>query len=361
MATVSTLGRAHRFEPEPDVEIVRCDSSHDLEWNRFVHSSPLASFYHRAEWRAINEQCFNHTTAYLAAFDRGRIVGVLPIVGIKSLLFGNIACSMPFVNYGGPAGESDQIETALLERAGQVADEWGVDYLEIRSLRLFGERYPCSLDKVSMTIDLDADPDALFNAFKGDQRKDIRRAYKNGFTAKFGTLELLDDFYEVLAESWRDLGTPIFGKEYLGSIVGAFPHSTRICMVYGADGTPGAGAFVGHQNGIVEGMWLGTRQAFRRQMIGYVLYWELIKDACLGGHRLFHLGRSTAESGGEQFKRKWNARTAQLYWQYLLRTRRDIPQLNVRNRKYHVAMAAWRRLPVSLTQVLGPKIARSIP
>jgi FemAB-related protein (PEP-CTERM system-associated) len=361
MATALTLEPDIRLEPEPNIEIVRCDSSHDAEWNRFVLSSQRASFYHRAEWRAINEECFHHDTAYLAAFADNRIVGVFPIVRVKSLLFGNIACSMPFVNYGGPAGENVRIEAALLERAGQVAEEWGVDYLEVRSLRFLGDRYLCSLDKVSMTIDLNRDPDVLFNAFKGDQRKDIRRAYKNGFTAKFGTLELLDDFYEVLAESLRDLGTPIFGKEYLAAIVGAFPHSTRICMVYGADGTLGGGAFVGQQNGIVEGMWLGTRQAFRRQMIGYVLYWELIKDACLGGHRLFHLGRSTAESGGEVFKKKWNARTAQLYWQYLLRTRQDIPQLNVRNRRYHLAMAAWRRLPVPLTQVLGPKIARYIP
>ena len=37
---------------------------------------------------------------------------------------------------------------------------------------------------------------------------------------------------------------------------------------------------MGHQSGVVEGLWLGTRAQFRRQMVGYVLYWEIIKDAC---------------------------------------------------------------------------------
>jgi FemAB-related protein (PEP-CTERM system-associated) len=276
-------------------------------------------------------------------------------------MFGNIACSLPFVNYGGPSGESPAIEDALLGAAREVADDWGVDYLEIRSQRHLGDRYPCSTHKVSMTVDLGPDPDQLFNAFKGDQRKDIRRAYKYGFTARFGLADLVDDFYAILSESWRDLGTPIFQKAYLDAVVASFPRSTRICMVYAADGTPAAGAFVGHQNGIVEGMWLGTRNQYRRQMVGYVLYWELIKDACLGGHTLFHLGRSTADSGSETFKRKWNARPAQLYWQYVLRTRSEIPQLNVKNPKYHLAMAAWRRLPVSITQQIGPLIARSLP
>jgi lipid II:glycine glycyltransferase (peptidoglycan interpeptide bridge formation enzyme) len=108
-------------------------------------------------------------------------------------------------------------------------------------------------------------------------------------------------------------------------------------------------------------MWLGTRAQYRRQLVGYVLYWELIKDACEQGHHIFHLGRSTADSGSEQFKKKWNATATQLFWHYLLRTRSEIPQLNVNNRKYQMAISAWRRMPVGLTQRIGPLIARSIP
>jgi lipid II:glycine glycyltransferase (peptidoglycan interpeptide bridge formation enzyme) len=112
---------------------------------------------------------------------------------------------------------------------------------------------------------------------------------------------------------------------------------------------------------VVEGMWLGMRAEFRKQMVGYVLYWELIKDACQRGYTRFHLGRSTAQSGGEQFKKKWNADAVQLYWQYILRTRDEIPALNVSNPRYQLAIKTWQKLPVPVTQVLGPFIARSIP
>jgi serine/alanine adding enzyme len=45
----------------------------------------------------------------------------------------------------------------------------------------------------------------------------------------------------------------------------------------------------------------------------------------------------------------------------VLRTRHSIPALNVNNPKYRLAINAWRRLPVTVTNALGPFLARSIP
>ena len=341
--------------------IVRCDTSHDERWNAFVHTAPNASFYHRVEWRGINERCFGHRSCYLAAEDAGRIVGIFPLVQLKSLLFGNIACSLPFVNYGGPCGETPEIERALLQAAAKVADEWRVDYVEIRSRHHLGPEYPSSEHKVSLTVGLGPDPEMLLNAFDRDHRREIRRGHKNGYSARFGGAELLDDFYLVMLESWRGLGTPIFARSYLQQICDAFPNAIRICVVHDASGVPAAAAFDGLHGTIVEGMWLGIRDEHKRQGVGYVLYWELIKHACEAGFACHHLGRSSVNSGAEQFKKKWNARPTQLYWHYMLRARKEIPQLNVDNSKYQFAIAAWKKLPIGWTERLGPLISRSIP
>jgi lipid II:glycine glycyltransferase (peptidoglycan interpeptide bridge formation enzyme) len=139
-----------------------------------------------------------------------------------------------------------------------------------------------------------------------------------------------------------------------------FPDITRLCVVY-AGQEPAAASLDMLAGETAEGLWLGSRAKFRRQYAGYVLYWELIKNACERGLKKFHLGRSKAQSGAEVFKKKWNAYPIQLYWQYVLRTRREIPQLNVDNPKYQLAIRAWQKLPVPVTQVIGPLIARSIP
>ena len=341
------------------MKIVHCDASQQDVWNASLHTLPGATLYHRYEWRDINQASFGHRSAYLAAVDQDRIVGLFPMVQVKSRLFGNIACSLPFVNYGGACAESEPIERQLLEAARDVANEWGVEYLEIRSRRPFAE-LPTSQHKVSMTVRLDRDPDVLWKAFTSAHRQDIRGAYKKGLTARIGGAELLDDFYAILSESWRDQGTPIYSRSYLQSVAAAFPDITRLCVVY-AGGEPAAASLDMLAGDTAEGLWLGARAKFRRQYAGYVLYWELIKNACERGLQEFHLGRSTTQSGGEIFKKKWNAYPVQLYWQYVLRTRREIPQLNVDNPKYRLAIKAWQKLPVPVTQVIGPFIARSIP
>ena len=342
------------------MKIVKCDVSHREAWNRYVAGAADGSLYHRYEWRDINAECFGHPSAYLAAMDGDRIVGVFPLVHVKSNLFGNIACSLPFVNYGGLSAADPEVEQALLKGAAEQAEAWRVEYLEIRTRRPLGDGLPTSEHKVSMTLDLDPDPDVLFKAFTTGHRQDIRRGYKNGLSARSGGAELLDDFYAVLSESWRDLGTPIYSKSYLARVAAVFPAESRLTVVY-ANGEPAAAAFYMIDRGVVEGMWLGSRGKFRRAHAGYVLYWELIKSACEAGAQRYHLGRSSVQSGGETFKKKWNAYPTQLYWQFMLRTRREIPQLNVDNPKYRLAIKAWQRLPVPVTQVIGPFIARSIP
>jgi FemAB-related protein (PEP-CTERM system-associated) len=341
------------------MDIILCDDTHRQAWNAYVDASPRATLYHRFEWRGVNSSCFGHRSAYLAGVEAGRIVGIFPIVRVKSPLFGSIACSLPFVNYGGPCGDSDAIEQALVDAAKPIMDEWRVDYLEIRSRRPL-ERLPTSEHKVSMTLDLDKDPELLFKKFTSAHRQDIRGGYKKGLVARLGGVELLSDFYAVLSESWRDMGTPIYARSYLETVARTFPEYTRICVIY-AGNEPAAASLDMLAGETAEGLWLGSRGKFRRQYAGYVLYWELIKNACERGLTRFHLGRSTTQSGGEVFKKKWNAYPIQLYWQYVLRTRRDIPQLNVTNPKYQFAIKAWQKLPVPVTQMLGPYIARSIP
>jgi FemAB-related protein (PEP-CTERM system-associated) len=343
------------------MRVIHCDASHREAWDAFVDTAPRASFYHRFAWKDVNEQVLGRRSTYLAAMDGSTIVGIFPFVHLRSRLFGNIACSMPFVNYGGVCTENADAEVLLLDEATRVCREAGVEYLEIRARALVGPELPTADHKVSMSIDLDPDPEVLFKGFKTGHRQDIRRAYKNGLTWKAGGMELLDAFYDVLSESWRDLGTPIYQKAYFEAILRTFPESTRLGVVLDANGTAIAAALDGMHGSTVEGMWLGTKSEYRRQLVGYVLYWELIKDACERKYARFHLGRSTVDSSGETFKKKWNASTTQLYWQYVLLKRPDVPQLNVSNPKYQFAINLWRRLPVSVTQSLGPFLARSIP
>lgn len=329
-------------------------------WDDFLARQPDGAFYHLYGWRRVNESAFGHRMLCLAARRDGRIDGILPLVFVQSRVFGRILCSMPFVNYGGIVAKDAESEASLLEAARDQARELRADYLELRSPRALQTEMPASLRKISMTIRLAPDPDTLWKGFSSKHRTGIRRVYKHGVTVAAGGPELLDAFYEVLAESWRNLGTPIYRKSYFAAILREFPKQTRLFVCRQGE-RPVAAAFNGEFNGVVEGMWMGSRPEARNLQAGYALYWEMIKDACERGFSRYHLGRSTTDSGGESFKKKWNAESQQLFWYYHRPQDGPMPELNVDNPRYRMAIAAWRRLPVSVTTTVGPLLARGIP
>ena len=70
----------------------------------------------------------------LAARDAaGTLEGVLPLVRVKSLVFGHFLVSQPFVNYGGPLGCDDAIRALVAEAERHGCGRWGVKLLELRS------------------------------------------------------------------------------------------------------------------------------------------------------------------------------------------------------------------------------------
>ena len=332
----------------------------EKSWNNYLKQNTQGNFYQRYEWKNIIESNFGHECNFMIAEQDHNVVGLFPMVYIKSNIFGKIISSMPFVNFGGLIGDSQDIVDLLLQEAETLAVKHCADYVEIRSLDSVSEQLPTSLKKISMTLDLDPDPDTLWNNFQSKHRTNIRRVYKENVHVEYGCLDLLDTFYHLMSQSWKGLGTPIYRKSYFESILKTFPEETLIFVAY-QDNIPVATAFNGYYKGTVEGMWAGALPSSRKTQPNYVLYWEMIKHACESGHKHFHLGRSSADSGAEAFKKKWKAYSKQLYWQYILNNQETMPELNVNNPKYNLAIKAWRKLPLKLTTIIGPMLARSIP
>ncbi|TVR56177.1 MAG: FemAB family PEP-CTERM system-associated protein [Gemmatimonadales bacterium] len=337
-------------------EATRADED---RWNRFLGRCPNGNFYLRYEWVRINQRELGHPSICLMAEEEGEVVGVFPMTRVRSRLFGDILASMPFVNLGGPAAGDPEVEAHLLEAALQRADGLGCDYLEIRSDRPLGE-LATKTHKVSMTIPLSEDPNVVWESFTSKHRKNIKRAYRNELRVEAGGVELLDDFYRVMEQGWRSLGTPLYRKSYFRAVVEEFGRDALLFVAY-HKGEPVATALTGCFGTRLEGMWAAGAPARSDLWANYVLYWEMIERACKLGFRHFHLGRSTAGSGAARFKARWNAEPEQLFWNYHLVQKEGIPELNPDNPKFDLAMRTWRKLPLPATRILGPRLARLLP
>lgn len=361
IVTGSPTTMPHSLDSEPPgaVSVRSALKGDGKAWNDFVRASPGGSFYLRYEWESVNRELLGCQTEFILAERDRRIVGVLPLVFVSSRLFGRFLCSMPFVNMGGPAAADPAVEALLVEEACRRADALRCDCLEIRADRPLPGLEAVSR-KVSMTLELESDPDVVWEAFSRKHRKNIRRTQARGIEVRSGGEELLNDFYHQMSLGWRGLGTPLYAREYFSGILERFGSDVRIFVAY-LDGVPIATALNGYFRDTVEGMWAAGDPEYRQMAANYVLYWEMIKDSCERGYRRFHLGRSSPDSGAVEFKAKWNAVAEPLHWNYHLVQAEEIPAVNPDNPKYKLAIRAWRRLPLSVTRILGSRLARFIP
>ena len=103
-------------------------------WDRFVHATPEATFFHLSGWRRVIEQAFGHSTHYALAEQDGCITGVLPLARMRTRLFGDALISTPFCVYGGPVAATPEAAAALADHAQDVMRAHGVPSLEFRRL-----------------------------------------------------------------------------------------------------------------------------------------------------------------------------------------------------------------------------------
>ena len=331
------------------------------EWDAFVAGCPGRSNYHQYGWRQVIEQSFGHRTHYFVARNRRReIRGVLPLAHMKSALFGNFLVSLPFFNYGGLLCAEEAAAGSLLETSRVLMGNLGAGHAELRHYLNPREGLASKLHKVTMILDLEPSPEEQWKKLDAKVRNQVRKAEKGGLSAVTGHLELLDGFYRVFCRNMRDLGTPVYSKDFFRNVLESFPDTTRIISVVLEGRTVASGLLCWYQ-GSLEVPWASSIRDFRELCPNNLLYWEAIKTAIGQGKKQFDFGRSTPGEGTFRFKKQWGAEPRQLHWNYLLSEGASLPELNPANPKYRLAIGLWQRLPVALTRVIGPPIVRNIP
>jgi FemAB-related protein (PEP-CTERM system-associated) len=305
------------------------------------------------------EDAFGHETLLLAALDsRDQLAGVLPLVRVKSFLFGHFLVSMPFLNYGGPLG-NDAAVRALAGHAVELADDGGADLMELRSRGELPLDLPASHRKVTVVLDLEpGDPESTFKALKSKVRSQVRRPTKEGLEVRFGA-DQLKPFYRVFAENMRDLGTPVLGKPVFEAMRDTFGESVWFGVAWLGDEPVAAGCGF-DWNGEFEMTWASSLRAHSRIAPNMLLYWRFIERAAETGLRTFNFGRCTPGGGTHRFKKQWGGRDEQLWW-YHRPSDAGESTPNPDEGALSLGPKLWRKLPMPIANVLGPGIVRYIP
>jgi serine/alanine adding enzyme len=329
-------------------------------WDAYVASMPDGSRYHQWAWQEAVCETFGHESYCLAATDDGEIKGILPLVRMRSRIFGHFLVSMPFSSYGGVLASTPDAQDALLVHAAELARELGVSHIELRQGSLEQIAWYDTTAKVTMEVELPTTVRQLSDRLSPKMRKRIRYARKNGLDPKWEGPEAVAHFYPVFAANMRNLGTPVYPRSWFDNICRRFPGETRILSLFD-QGRPVASAFISIYRDSVELPWAATLPESRDKFSPLLLYWTLLEWALESGYRRVDLGRCTPGSGNHDFKRRWVCREKALHWYYWLAPGTPVPKLRPDNPRYRIATQVWKHLPLNVANFLGPRIVRSIP
>jgi FemAB-related protein (PEP-CTERM system-associated) len=334
-------------------------------WDEYVRRASGSTFCHLTGWMRVVERTWQHQSYSLSAERADAIVGVLPLFHVQSRWFGSMLVSTPNAVYGGALGDDMDARRALITEAKQLALKLQVDYLELRDAGEVGDEAddPELRGKelyVTFEHPITTDEEALMRSFPRDLRRMVRQGPKHGLSSEVGREELLDEFYDVYATSVRNLGTPVFPKRLFAEYLREFPSACDILLI--RQGRQVAGAVMSfYFRDTVLPYYGGAYQEFYRAGVNNFMYWELMRRAAARGVTRFDFGRSKLGTGAYAFKQGWGMTERPLPYKYFLVRAKGLPNLNPTNPKFELMIAAWKRLPLSVTKLIGPRIVKNLP
>ena len=374
-------------------------------WDAYVRGHSNGGLYHLSGWGKVIESAYGHKPYYIMAIkethggnhnsNKGmtsasdsstwknekiskQVVGILPLVHMKHVLFGSKLFSLPFFDLGGVLADDEKVERMLVDHAIALGKHLDAKSLELRhenpllclsnlntrgssQLFAFGRHSPLRTNshKVRMLLDIPDSPESLMKSFKSKLRSQIKKPMKEGLTSKVGGSELLDDFYNVFLLNMRDLGSPVHSKSLIKIVLNEFPEEARICIVKKGKKPLAASVIIGFKK-ILENPWASALREYSKLSPNMLLYWTMLQFACEKGFEKFDFGRSTPDEGTYKFKQQWGARPSSLHWHcFSLRGRpRDMQTTD--KSKFNKGIQYWQKIPVPLTRIIGPMIRKHI-
>lgn len=322
-------------------------------WQEFVLKHPLGNFYHLPSWQKVLKNTFGYELKTIFAFEGNALVGILPLILVKSWLTSNRLVSLPFSYIVGPLATNEEVEKGLFEKAKKLAKEEKVSYLELRSEKEFIFPGFSKNDYYSTyVLELSKDEDVLWKKLdKGSVRWAINKAKKFGLKVEKKLGKNIEVFFRLNQKSKHKLGVPGHPIKLFSNLAKYFPNELKIYIAK-IKNQPIAGIVTLSFKNKVVYAYGATDSEFEKYQANNLLVWEAIKDSAKN-YSFFDFGRTSPENSGLiSFKKHWGTKEQKLYYYFYPRDAKSL-SMERSSRKFKLVTKIWQNLPESLTILLS--------
>ena len=333
------------------------------EWDEALEQFSAATFFHQHSWPQLVRDVYDGTPFYLSATGPDGVCGLLPMMMRNVAVTGRVAISLPLADEAGVLAHSPAVAQALVAAAREIAQAERARYIELRQRDELTGGIDADLTRFGLQLALPDTHEALWTGFKATVRNQVRKAQKSGLAAAVEEdchTAIDESFYPIYSENTRDLGSPMHSKAFFHEVFDRYHASAHVAVV--RDGATPVGAAVALRwRDTLAVPWAASLRRHFPKCPNNLLYWELLRFAIEAGCRRFDFGRSPLNSGTFRFKRQWGAEPEQLRY-YRIPIVGAVNTEDKRDgRAYRAFSAMWRKTPLPVARVLGPRIFARLP
>lgn len=337
-------------------------------WDQFILSVPSpVPFSFNPAYFGFYKKYFHWKPLYFLWYHEKDLIGILPMV-----YTGKAYVSLPHFSYGGLLIRQPLPDTVLAikqlvavvdteqpEAGFYRYDRLSKEVTENRNSRpilflrgLYPPGGKPDTEKMATYIELNGTKEDLWLRLSSNLRRKVRKAKKSGIIFREGGQELLEDFYKVYARKMHQLGSPAYGKGFFKTFFQQpLKEGSRFFVGY-FDGRAVGGSLLLSYSGFFESTWFATDFRFQKYYISDGLHWAMMKYALKADGSIYSMGRSTKKGGVFFYKNHWPVKNGPLF----IYDTSNKPSV----RDFVWLSKVWKRIPLPVTNLLGPQLVKYI-
>jgi CelD/BcsL family acetyltransferase involved in cellulose biosynthesis len=337
-------------------------ASDEEKWDEFVRSHPKGSPFHLTCWIRMIQKTYSFEPLLYAYINgTGSISGIFPFFMVKGPFGGTRVVSLPFSDYCGPLFDDEFEESESLIK---IIEEYKnrVKCIEIRSKMSNAHGLDCFCHYKRHVLKLLPDPVQLLTTMdKKTIQRCIKRAEKLGVKIREENNERgLEEFYRLNQLTRKKHGVPSQPKSFFKNLFDQVILSGNgYILLATIDSKVISGAvFLRFKDTVYYKYNASDPEYLSKMTPNHLLTWRAIEQACLEGYSSFDFCRTSPDNLGlMRYKEMWGADPLDLPY-YFYPQVKGATSMEGSGLLYRIFTSAWRALPDSLVEAIGPKIYR---
>jgi len=333
------------------------------EWNKALLGYRAATVFHTAQWARVLAEAYGYRPHY-ALFKEGEsVVGMLPIMEVRSVWTGQRGVCLPFSDECAPLITDGVMVHDLLPPILELGKSHRWDYLELRGGTPEGMWVETG-HFVTHDLELESSEELQLRKLRDSTRRNIQKADREGVKVQhLYSLDAMDIFYSLHCRTRRRHGLPPQPRRFFHLI-----HEHLIKPEFGFI------SLARFENRWISGsvfLRFGSHAVykfgasdpkFQHLRANNLVMWESICRLQKDRISRLSLGRSErSDEGLLQFKRGWGGREVRLAYYRMGLVKRPVRN-NAQEARTSSSLSqkVMQRLPISMLRILGTFLYRHI-